>query len=328
MEDSTTPVGGDFAAARWDGAPCCPSCDGYGKPLQATTVAGWRQWRCRECRRKFTAATGTRMHSTKLSPKTWLAAAALGTVSPNTLAETLPLSRATAYRVASVLKPAAGLDVPRRVLYLLESPDEDREVTADPWLKTPLPPHLSIEDNPLPQFSHGAKATINALRNRMFGATAAKVAELSGASYSHTCKTLSDLQRRGIVVSTRRGLGHGDGLRSKTVWRLSWNPACHQVIRFLRFRRVTAPACDPDTVPSRFWWHFWSGSHGSELRISQHGLHVAAALLGSRDVGAKLWALQHMPEPILAQCREMRGLDTAETSGMISRELRRRASVS
>lgn len=315
----------DLVSSRWDGAPSCPSCGADGRALSDPTTTGWRQWRCCACRRKFTVATGTRMHSTKLSPDAWCGAATLVCVSPDAVMEALPVSRASAYRVASVLSPAAGYDLSARVRYLLAGREEPT-APVDPWLKSPLPTHLKVEDNPLPQFSEGSKATINALRNRVFGATAAKVAELSGVSCSHTFKVLSDLERRDIAVKERRGLGHGDGLHVKTVWRLSNSPACRTLSSYLRFRRVTAAPTAPDKVPARFWWLFWSGSHGSRLRISEHGLHIASTLLTSRDVCARFWALRNMPDSILAECRDMRGLDTADMSKMITAELNRRDS--
>lgn len=314
-----------FIAARWNGAPSCPSCGGEGNGQSGNTASGWRQWRCRGCRRKFTAATGTRISSTNLPPEAWLAAAALSEITPSSVSEALSLSRATAYRVASVLSETTGQTTEERVRYLVGNCDRrQKKASGDPWLKERMPPYLSVDDNPLPHLSSGAKAVVNALRNRVGGATAAKVAELSGVSYSHTCKILAGLEQRGITAGEKRPLGHGDGIYTKTVWRLSWTAECHKVIDFLRFRKTEQVRVDPDTVPSRFWWNFWSGTHGSQLRISEHGLHIAATLIGGRDVCAQMWALRNMPTAVLLQCREMRGLDSGEVSEMIAREVRRR----
>ena len=223
-----------------------------------------------------------------------------------------------------MLLPAAVLGAPQRIRYLLGNDGEVSEPPNDPWLKERLPPYLSVEDNPLPHLSSGTKAVINALRNRMGGATAAKAAELSGMSYSQTCKILADLEQRRIATREKRRLGYGDGLHTRTVWSLSWTDACHRVTDFLRFRKTAQAPDDPDTVPRRFWWHFWSGTHGSQLRVSEHGIHIASTLIGGRDVCARLWALRNMPDEVLAQCLEMRGLDTGEVSEMIARELDRR----
>ncbi|WP_420621081.1 hypothetical protein [Candidatus Poriferisocius sp.] len=223
-----------------------------------------------------------------------------------------------------MLSPVADLGAEERIRYLVGQGGQGGEAPGDPWLKEQLPPYLDIEDSPLPHLSGGTKAVINALRNRIGGATAAKAAELSGLSYSQTCKVLADLERRGIATREKRSLGYGDGLHAKTVWSLSWADACHRVIDFLRFRKTSQAPDAPDTVPRRFWWHFWSGTHGSQLRVSEHGIHIASTLIGGRDVCARLWALRNMPDEVLAQCLGMRGLDTGEVSEMIAGELARR----
>lgn len=53
---------------RWDGEPACPKC---GSPKVAR--CGWRPgyWKCRPCRREFTALTGTVFHGTRLPLSKW-----------------------------------------------------------------------------------------------------------------------------------------------------------------------------------------------------------------------------------------------------------------
>ena len=68
---------------RWSGAPVCAHCDGtdvYLIPpangVSRKTAAGKmserRVWKCRECKRQFSVLTGTIMHATKISVRTWV----------------------------------------------------------------------------------------------------------------------------------------------------------------------------------------------------------------------------------------------------------------
>jgi transposase-like protein len=68
---------------RWHGEARCPKCDStdvhYIAPengVSRTTAGGSqserRVWRCRPCRKQFSALTGTMMHSTKIPVRTWV----------------------------------------------------------------------------------------------------------------------------------------------------------------------------------------------------------------------------------------------------------------
>ncbi len=71
---------------RWDGAPdACPHCGGMGRcyyltPRDGTTSRSTRTgsrsqrrvWKCGHCRKQFSVLTGTILHGTKISVRTWL----------------------------------------------------------------------------------------------------------------------------------------------------------------------------------------------------------------------------------------------------------------
>ena len=69
---------------RWDGRPVCPHCasigDHYfltpksddGRRTRTGKVTVRRLWKCRDCRKQFSVLTGTIMHGTKISVRTWV----------------------------------------------------------------------------------------------------------------------------------------------------------------------------------------------------------------------------------------------------------------
>ena len=68
---------------RWHGTPVCPKCAStevhYVEPTNGVsrTTAGGAQserrvWRCYPCRKQFSVLTGTMMHATKISIRTWV----------------------------------------------------------------------------------------------------------------------------------------------------------------------------------------------------------------------------------------------------------------
>src|SRR6185295_8718709 len=69
---------------RWAGRPVCPHCAsvrphyfltpraGAGRASRRGKVTERRVWKCADCRRQFSALTGTVMHGSKIPVKTWL----------------------------------------------------------------------------------------------------------------------------------------------------------------------------------------------------------------------------------------------------------------
>jgi len=69
---------------RWDGRPVCPHCGSVRKPYFLTPKDGSarktrtgskserRVWKCADCRKQFSALTGTIFHGTKVSVRTWV----------------------------------------------------------------------------------------------------------------------------------------------------------------------------------------------------------------------------------------------------------------
>ena len=201
----------------------------------------------------------------------------------------------------------------------------DREPARDPWQVVPLPATLDPGESPLSSLSGSAKAVLNALRARPFGATAAKLAELAGVSYSHTLRCLTELDRRGWAEVAKSKAQVGYQPRSVNLWSLSWTEGCVQALMFLRDVPTRRSADDSDRVPQRFWRCFWSGAPANKLRISEHGLHIAATLIGDRDLCARAWALGALPTSVLRECRTLRGCDTGLRAEMLDAELSRRA---
>ena len=199
------------------------------------------------------------------------------------------------------------------------------ETARDPWQVHPLPATLDAERSPLPSLSGGTKAVLNALRARPFGATAAKLAELAGVSYSHTLRCLAELERRAWAERSKSKVPVGYESRSVTLWGLSWTEGCMEALMFLRDRPTHGRADVTDRIPPRFWRCFWSGTSADKLRISRHGLHIAETLIGGRDPCARAWALGALPTGVLRQCRKLRGCDTGLRAEQLDAEISRRA---
>lgn len=313
--------------ARWHGSLSCPFC-GSGRLSDRRRPAGakWSTWRCNGCRRRFSVTSGTAIHSTKLSPSDWSAVASLRELSPASIAESVGVSRVTAHKIAALLQPVESRPRAGRLRHLLGSRREHR-TAKDPWQIDPLPATLRAEDSPLPFLSRGAKATMNALRARPLGATAAKIAELAGISYSQTLRCLARLERNGCVNRAKTTVQRGYELRPATVWSLSWSDRCMNVLAFLRdvpTRRIPEP---DDRIPHRFWRNFWSGASADTLSISDNGLHIAETLIGGHDVCARAWAISSLPTDVLVECRTLRGLDSGRLAEQIENEIARRAAA-
>lgn len=54
--------------ARWPDGIRCPHCNSRRATERHRPERRWPQWRCLDCRREFTAVTGTTKHGTRLSP--------------------------------------------------------------------------------------------------------------------------------------------------------------------------------------------------------------------------------------------------------------------
>lgn len=310
--------------ARWQGSPSCPSC-GCERLSDGTIRAGgkWSLWRCRDCRCRFSVTSGTVIHSTKLNPLDWVAVAELRDTSAENIAEMIGVSQVTARKIAALARPVQSRPLAERLRHLVGGRLEQRP-TKDPWQIDPLPATLRAEESPLRSLSHGAKAVINALRARPFGATPSKVAELAGVSYAQTLRCLARLERDGCVERHKTTIQSGYEMRAATVWSLSWSDRCMHLIAFLRdvpTRRVPEP---DDQIPQRFWRRFWSGASADALRISEHGLHIAETLIGGRDPSARAWALSAMPTSVLQECRTLRGFETGFVAAQLDAEITRR----
>lgn len=57
-----------FAEARWPDGIRCAHCGSERVAERNRPERRWPQWRCRDCRKEFTAVTGTALHATKRSP--------------------------------------------------------------------------------------------------------------------------------------------------------------------------------------------------------------------------------------------------------------------
>jgi len=69
---------------RWDGQPACPHCgsiaahyfltpaNGKDRATRTGAPSQRRVWKCKDCRKQFSVLTGTVMHGTKISVRTWV----------------------------------------------------------------------------------------------------------------------------------------------------------------------------------------------------------------------------------------------------------------
>jgi transposase-like protein len=117
---------------RWHGRPMCPHCGSVGEHYFLTPANGKsrktrtgaaserRVWKCRDCRKQFSALTGTIFHGTKIPIRTWLmvifdASAAKNGISAREIERRYGVTPRTAWhlmhriREAMKLEPIAGL---------------------------------------------------------------------------------------------------------------------------------------------------------------------------------------------------------------------------
>lgn len=310
--------------ARWQGSPTCPACGSERcSSTRADADTKWSRRRCGDCRRRFTVTSGTALHSTKLTPADWVAVAGLADTSPSSVAQAIAVSPVTARRIAALLGPLQQLSREERLRRLLRS-GQHRRRTRDPWQIDTLPATLRADDSPLGTVSDGAKSVLNALRARPFGATAAKLGQLAGISYSQTLRCLAVLEQRGWVEKAKTTIQHGYELRPTTIWSLTWSDGCMAALAFLRDLPTRQSPEPDDRVPQRFWRNFWSGASADTLTVSQHGLHIAETLIGSRDPCARAWALSALPTRVLRDCRALRGFASGVRADLLDGEIARR----
>ena len=313
-----------MAEARWDGNPACPACGSVRCGPGGAGRSEWRGWRCRDCRKRFTVTTGTSLHSTKLRPGEWIAVVEIDEPTAAAVAAVIGVSHVTARKVAGLLRPIRGEHPDVRLRRLLRSRPA-RTPTVDRWLVDPLPATVARQGNPLVGLSDGTKATLNALRARPFGATARKLANLSGVSYAQTLRCLARLERLGWARTEAAMIPCGYESKRVRLWSLSWSPRCMHALGCLRFVPPQSREHPAEQVPPRFWRCFWSGASAEALRVSKHGLYIAETLIGGRDPCARAWAISNLPTDVLRQCRALRGCDTGLFAELIDSEIRRRA---
>ena len=296
---------------RWPDGVRCPYCASATCVLE---VSGPRlRWRCGRCRRRFSWTTGTALHSTKLSARQWLAAAALDGTRPEEVGRLLGVSPVTARRVASLLAAAGGPPAEQRLRRLLSQPRPEprRSGRADRWSAQGLLAVSPRSEQLLAGLTESHKRILNALRHRQFGATSHTVAALGAVSVGHTRRCLRDLERRGWAQRATRACAWGHRQVRARLWRLTWTGECCEVLGCLRRLPVTGlEPFDRDGVPPEFWHNFWSGTPADSLSISRHGLLIAETLVNGRDPLARAWALQTLPVETLAKCRRLRGCNT------------------
>ena len=196
--------------------------------------------------------------------------------------------------------------------------------SADPWQRYPLTWLESLADSPLPAYSSGQKAILNAVRAKPFGATAGLISEISGISYSHTLRSLKMWEAEECVQRSSEYVLHGYELRRCTLWSRSRSDYSMLVFSHLRSRPIKRAFVPDDQIPQHFWRHFWSGTSADQLRISEHAVHIAFTLLSSKDVCARVWVVNHLPTDALRECRAMRGFDQGDTAELLDMELGRR----
>ena len=284
-----------FAEARWPDGIRCAHCGSERVAERNRPGRRWPQWRCRDCRKEFTAVTRTALHATKRSPtacidalEAWKARTADD--------ESVKLFASVGRRGRPTARggPARLSDSSRR------------------GRLSPLGP--------------GELALMKALRRRPSGAALPKLASLAGLSQRHSRRCLDSLARLGLCERVDAAVADGHMSITVPLWRLTYSATCMEALG--EMSRLTPARPEPDAdaaVPPRFWGLFWSGLTGPELQRGTHGVHIGGTLIGSRDLGAECWALRNIDTDDLVELRSMRGFDEGHNARSIDAELRRRS---
>ena len=273
------------AAVRWPDGARCPYCDSERVSERNRPERRWPQWRCRDCRKDFTAVTGTAFSRTRRAPSD----------------------------IEHLL--AAGRLVPQLVPPAPERDQHERSRHAS----------LAAHPGPSTGLSSGALAVMDALRRRPSGATLRKIAELAELSPRHSHRCLTTLAARGICQQQHGTVADGHRVVTVPLWRLTFSPECFASLGEMPrlAPRGTAPSAT-GSVPHRFWGMFWSGATGPDLRLDEDGCHIAGSLIGSSSVAAECWALRNADTDSLAELRQLRGFDEGDIALAIDAELERR----
>lgn len=267
---------------RWPEGIRCPRCGVADTARRAGR--GRCRWRCRKCRYDFSVTTSTRLHASKASLATW-ADAALGAP----VCQEGAMSASTHRRILRTVESTGLGPGPERLAAL---------VAAEPA------PVLSA---PLTGLADGHRRVLGALRARLAGATAARVAADCALSASHTRRCLRRLRGAGFVESSQETVMWGYTPRRARLWRLVMSEQTLDALPQIGWLAPAEPESPPETVPPEFWYLFWSGECASRLRLPHDALHIADTLIGGPDEPARIWALNRLPVSTLRQLRSMRG---------------------
>ena len=306
-------------AARWPSGVRCPRCSGT--DLGARSREAPRRWRCRACRYDFSVTTGTLIHGSKVEMSKWVSAALAADARPPALMRTLGVSAPAARRMARVLESTAeppGEDRLRALVRLGSDPADARAKSVPATVRP-------ADGNPVSSMTAGQRAVMSALRARLRGCTVSGLAERAGLSERHTRRCLRALEGRGLTRSEKASVPWGYGSVRARLWSLARTGACLAALPYLpRHPEAFGREC-PERVPPRFWYLFWSGSQGGDLRLPEDALFVASTLLDSPDAAAESWALRHLPVQALRVCRTMRGYDTGRTAALLDAAIEERS---
>ncbi len=281
---------------RWpDGVVICPHC---GESRVSQQPAGNRRcWRCKQCRRRFTVTSGTRLHASKLSLADWWTASHLEDDGTAAVMRLLGTSQATAGRVSRLLRATGTPAGKRRFAALLS--DGEAPPTEQPWN----------------EWSEAQRRVFAAVRSHhLKGGLTAQIANTANVSPSHTRRCLRALASSDFVNCDEQVSTWGYDCISFKIWQLSFTPQTTAAMMHLPYQPLLPLQAPPTRVPPEFWWVFWSGFCASRLRLPEDGLLVAETMLSVPDQWARLWALQYAPLDALRELRTMRGYTTGEVA--------------
>ena len=298
-------------SVRWPDGVRCPRCGEADIDIRRRHAP--RRWRCRTCRYDFSVATGTSMHGSKIEVSKWISAAFVEDARPAALARALGVSSPTARRIAQVLSLTEEPPGECRLRALLRLGPSPVQAHNDSIPVTIRP----SGDVSVTRMTAGQLAVMVALRSRLRGCTVAGVAQSAGLSERHTRRCLRALEERRLATSEDASVPWGYGSLRIRLWSLARTAECWTALAYLPLRHETFERECPERVPPRFWYLFWSGSQGGDLRLPRDAHFVACALVDSPDTAAQAWSLRHLPTQALRECRAMRGYDTGRIAAML-----------
>lgn len=312
--------------ARWPSGVRCPRCSGI--DIDARSGGTPKRWRCRACRYDFSVTAGTLIHGTKVEPGKWAASALAASIHPSALMRMLDVSAPAARRMARILESTAeppGEGRLRALVRLVRDPEQAG--AGSPAATRPAGTRPAGIDA-VSGMTAGERAVMSALRARLRGCTVSGLARRTGLSERHTRRCLNALERRGFVQGETANVPWGYGSLRARLWSLVRTGECLAALPYLRLQTEPFGRECPERVPARFWYLFWSGSQGGDLRLPQDAIFIACALLDSPDAAAESWALRHLPLEALRECRTMRGYDTGHVAASLDAALEERLRAS